>query len=168
MPGPDDGLGKKAEMRIKEWLDKSESGYSFDRFYDQMTGFYLTSRNICDFVCYKYPYQYFIESKATWKDNFPFSMISETQFNGLLKKSKIKGCFGLIIILFASYKRAFIIDIQDIDYLISQKNQKSLNIKKLDKWNIKYVEIPTIYSKKELLEYSGDFQTLVQKVYSEF
>lgn len=164
MPGPDDGLGKKAEERIKEWLDHPESGYSFDRFYDQMTGFYLTSRNICDFVCYKYPYQYFIESKATWKDRFDFSMISETQFAGLLKKSQIDGCFGLIIVLFASYKRAFILDICGINDIIVNEGKKSLNIKRLASWPINYVEIPTISSRKALLEYSGDFQKLVSQL----
>lgn len=30
MPGPDDGLGKKAEGKIKQWLDDPSSGYSFD------------------------------------------------------------------------------------------------------------------------------------------
>ena len=164
MPGPDDGLGKKAEERIKAWLDHPESGYSFDRFYDQMTGFYLTSRNICDFVCYKYPNQYFIESKATWKDRFDFSMISETQFEGLMNKSQIYGCFGLIIILFASYKRAFILDIKEIKYLIVNKNQKSLNIKKINSWGIHYIEIPTISSRKMLLDYSGDLQDLVSQL----
>lgn len=164
MPGPDDGLGKKAEERIKTWLDHPESGYSFDRFYDQMTGFYLTSRNICDFVCYKYPNQYFIESKATWKDRFDFSMISETQFEGLMNKSQIYGCFGLIIILFASYKRAFILDIKEIKYLIVNKNQKSLNIKKINSWGINYIEIPTISSRKMLLDYSGDLQDLVSQL----
>ena len=33
----DDGLGKKAEQKIKEWLDRPEDGYSFDRIPDQMT-----------------------------------------------------------------------------------------------------------------------------------
>ena len=64
MPGPDDGLGKKAEQKIKAWLDKPESGYSFDRIPDQMTGFYAVSRNICDFVCYKYPNIYYIEAPS--------------------------------------------------------------------------------------------------------
>ena len=35
-----DLLGKKAEKKIKEWLDKSEEGYCFDRIPDQMTGFF--------------------------------------------------------------------------------------------------------------------------------
>lgn len=37
MSGQDDGLGKKAEAKIKQWLDRPSSGYSFDRIPDQMT-----------------------------------------------------------------------------------------------------------------------------------
>ena len=46
-----DGLGKEAEKKIREWLDKPEDGYSFDRIPDQMTGFY-GSKNMCDFTCF--------------------------------------------------------------------------------------------------------------------
>lgn len=156
-----DGLGKKAEEKIREWLDKPELGYSFDRFYDQMTGFYRTSRNICDFVCYKYPYQYYIESKSTYEDRFNFSMLTETQHDGLLEKSKIPGVYGLVIILFATYKRAFIVDIKDIKKL-EDSNKKSLNIKKINKWDIPYAEIPSTPSRKSLLDYDGNLQTLIE------
>lgn len=37
MSGQDDGLGKKAESKIKLWLDNPSAGYSFDRIPDQMT-----------------------------------------------------------------------------------------------------------------------------------
>lgn len=33
----DSSIGKKAELKIKEWLDRPESGYCFDRVPDQMT-----------------------------------------------------------------------------------------------------------------------------------
>ena len=74
MPGADDGLGKKAEEKIEEWLDRPQEGYCFDRIPDQMTGLY-GSKNICDFTLFKSPYMYYIESKATWNDRFDFSMI---------------------------------------------------------------------------------------------
>ena len=160
MESGNDGLGKKAELRIKEWLDNPAQGYSFDRIPDQMTGYYAVSRNICDFICYKYPTQFYIESKSTWKDRFDFSMISDFQYQGLLSKSQIEGCRGYVIILFASYKRAFIVDIRDIDYLKTAKNRKSLNIKKLNSWNIPYQEIPTIPSRKEILNYCGELDML--------
>lgn len=161
-----DGLGKNAEQKLKDWLDRPEDGYSFDRLYDQLSGYYMTSRNICDFICYKYPNIYYIESKATWADRFDFSMIMQHQEEGLLEKSKIPGCYGLIVVLFATYKRAFIIDIRDINKL-KQSGKKSINVKKIDKWNIPYSEIPTISnSRKHLLDYEGDIEELINNLES--
>ena len=163
MPGSDDGLGKKAELKIKQWLDHPELGYSFDRIPDQMSGRYLVSRNICDFICFKSPNLYYIESKATWSDRFDFSRITTFQSEGLTKKSEISFCFGLIIVLFAAYQRAFILKIQDINKQISSRS-KSINIKKIDKWSIPYVEIPTLSSRKTLLDYTGDLEELVRSI----
>ena len=152
----DDKLGKEAENKIWEWLDQPDKGYSFNRLYDQMSGWYMVSRNICDFIVYKYPNIYYIESKATEKDRFDFSMISDTQYDGLLKNSKIQGCYGLVIVLFASYKRAFILDIRDIDDMKANR-KASLNIQKIDKWPIPYTEIQTIpNNRKKLLDYTGE------------
>lgn len=49
-----DDLGKKSEQKIREWLDRPEQGYCFDRIPDQMTGFY-GPKNICDFTLFKSP-----------------------------------------------------------------------------------------------------------------
>lgn len=162
-------IGKEAEKKIKEWLDRPEDGYSFDRLPDQMTGFY-GSKNICDFVCFKSPNMYYIESKATWNDRFDFNMLSETQHDGLLQKSRIANCYGLVIVLFATYKRAFIIDIREIDKL-EKSGVKSLNIKKLDKkgWLCSYKEISTVpNNRKRLLDYTGEIDDYTSKeVYDE-
>jgi penicillin-binding protein-related factor A (putative recombinase) len=154
---------KKAEEKIKEWLDHPELGYSIDRIPDQMNGLY-GSKNICDFMCFHTPNLYYIESKSTYEDRFDFSLISDYQYENLLKKSKIQNVWGLIIILYISHKRAFILDIRDIDKL-SQSGKKSLNIQKLNKWDIPYVEIPTVpNNRKNLLDYEGDLVELVDTI----
>ena len=161
MPGIGE-IGKKAEAKIKEWLDKPAHGYSFDRIPDQMTGQY-GSKNICDFICFKSPNMYYIESKATYEDRFDFNMITETQYDGLLGKSQIANTYGWVIVCFATYKRAFVLDIRDIDELV-QTGQKSLNIKKVDKWPIRYREIETIpNSRKLLLDYVGDIEYYIPR-----
>ncbi len=163
MPGPDNGLGKKAEQKIKQWLDKPEEGYSFDRIPDQMTGFYAVSRNICDFICFKSPNLYYIESKSTWNSRFDFNNMSDIQYHGLLEKSKIEGCYGVIVVLFASHKRAFLLDIKQVEAIIST-GKKSINIDKIDKWDFLYGEIPTIQNnRKMLLDYSGKFEEIWKK-----
>lgn len=155
MPGADGGLGKNAEKKIREWLDRPSDGYCFDRIPDQTSGFF-GSKNICDFTLFKSPYMYYLESKATWNDRFDFSMITETQYYGLLEKSEIANVFGIIIVLFASYKRAFILDIRGIKELQDQ-GIKSLNIKKIASWKCKWQEIETKQSRKQLLDYAGEF-----------
>lgn len=157
-----DNFGKQAEKKIKEWLDRPEDGYCFDRFYDQMTGFYMVSRNICDFSVYKYPYNYYIESKSTEHDRFDFSELRDNQRNGLRKKANIEGVYGLVIVLFVTYKRAFIFNIKDIADMVDGETAelkiKSVNIKKIDKWEIPYKEIQTIPSRKQLLDYTGELE----------
>ena len=175
MSGLNDLLGKDAEKKIQAWLDRPDLGYCFDRIPDQMTGLY-GSKNICDFACFKSPYFFYIESKATWEDTFKFSMLynntkvadyrtGDTQFKKLLEKSQIQNVFSIVIVCFASYKRSFIFDIRELDKLI-QQGTKSLNINKLSKWDFPYVEIPTIPSRKTLLDYSGDLIQLT-KIFGE-
>lgn len=162
-----DNLGKSAEKKIQEWLDRPEAGYDFQRIPDQMTGFYGSS-NICDFVLYKYPYHYWIESKATWESRFDFSRITDIQYNGLLVKSRISGVYGVVVVLFASHKRAILIDIQQIKSMIDS-GKKSINIDKIDKWDFRYSEIPTIpNSRKKLLDYAGKFEDIFETAVCNF
>lgn len=152
-------LGKDAEDKVREWLDRPDEGYCFDRIPDQMTGFW-GSKNVCDFTLFKYPYMYYLESKATWEDRFDFSMISENQHDEMLKKSKIEGVFAYVVVLFATYKRAFLIDIRDIK-AVEDSGKHSLNIKKIDKWEIPYKEIVTIpNNRKKLLDYAKENNVL--------
>ena len=67
-----ESIGKKAEHKIREWLDKPEEGYCFDRIPDPIGG-YFGQKNICDFTCFKSPNMWYIESKATESDSFDFT-----------------------------------------------------------------------------------------------
>ena len=170
--------GKKAEEKIKLWLDRPDLGYSFDRVPDQMTGFYQVSRNICDFTLYRHPNMFYLESKCTAHDRFDFSELTKAQRDGLRVKAELPGCYGLVIVLFSEYQRAFIFNIKDVaefinpdipieiqasriksDIDVAQLKIKSVNIKKIDKWDIPYYEIPTIPSRKQFLDYDGEFPT---------
>lgn len=101
-----------------------------------MTGFKVTSANICDFIVYKKPYEYYIECKSVHGASLPFRNITETQWNGLLEKSKIRGVYAGIICWFID---------KDITkfYLIGELDQlkdlefKSVNYNWLSGWRIK-------------------------------
>ena len=162
----DNDFGKIAEKRLQSWLTRPQDGYSMDRIPDQMSGFYMVSRNICDFTCYKYPNMHYLESKATIHERFDFNQLTDTQRNGLRLKAEIPGCYGVVLVLFVEYNRAFLFNIKDIADIDPNKPDnaddktflkiKSVNIKKIDKWEIPYWEIETIPSRKQILEYTGD------------
>ena len=69
---------------------------SIDRLHDQMTG-YKGSVNICDFIVYKEPYEFYMECKAVHGNTLPFSNITENQWQGMLTKSKIRGVYAGVI-----------------------------------------------------------------------
>lgn len=90
-------------------------------------------------------------------------MITDTQREGLLKKSRIPFVRGIVIVLFASCKRAFMIDIRSIVKSI-ESGSKSFNINRLNKSQVKMSEIETIQnSRKTFLDYKGDIEDYFQK-----
>ena len=149
-------IGKKAEQKIRQWLNRPDEGYDFNRIPDNMNGFY-GSRNICDFDLYKAPNKYYIESKSTWHSRFDFSMITDYQLENMLKKSQIENVRSIVIVLFVNYQRAFIFDIRDIQEQI-ESGKKSVNITKIANWTIPYKEIRTIPSRKQMLDYEGEIE----------
>ena len=155
-----DDIGKKGESKVREWLDnRLDEGYVIDRLYDPMGGLFGVS-NPCDFIAYRYPNIYYIECKSTWADRFDFAMISPGQMKALTERSSVQGCQCWVIVLFATYKRAFRFKASDIKSA-SDNDIKSLNIKKIDKWPVPYKELTTIPSKKLLLDYSDNLEDLM-------
>jgi len=88
--------GKKFEDVVREAFEKVP-GVSIDRLHDQTTKFKGTSANICDFIVYREPYEYYFECKSVHGNTLPFSNITNTQWNGLLQKSQIEGVFAGVI-----------------------------------------------------------------------
>jgi len=81
--------GKDFEWIIRESFEKVPNT-SVDRLHDQTNGF-AGSANICDFIVYHEPLIYYIECKSVHGNTLPFSNITKNQWQGLLKKSQIKG-----------------------------------------------------------------------------
>ena len=90
--------GKQFENVIRKTFE-AFNGVSVDRIHDQTTGF-RDSTNICDFIVYRKPYQYYIECKTVHSDYLSiygknpkkcYGNITNTQWEGLLAKSKIPG-----------------------------------------------------------------------------
>ena len=75
--------GKQFESVIKTSFENSN--FCIDRLHDQTNGF-KGSQNICDFVVFRQPNIMYLECKSCHGNTFPFSNITQTQWNGLLEK----------------------------------------------------------------------------------
>lgn len=96
--------GKQFEGIIQQSFERVPM-LSIDRLHDQTTGF-KGSTNICDFIVYRHPYQYYFECKSVHgstlsiygtKPENKYGAITNKQWEGLLDKSKIIGCVAGVI-----------------------------------------------------------------------
>lgn len=112
--------GKKFEDVIREAFEKVP-GVSIDRLHDQTTH-YKGSTNICDFIVYREPYEYYFECKSVHGNRLPFSNITATQWNGLLEKSFIEGVTAGIICWWVDKDTTKFIPIQTLQKLLNSGN----------------------------------------------
>ena len=145
--------GKKFEEVIKESFLKIPN-VSIDRLHDQTNGF-AGSSNICDFIVYREPYQYYFECKAVHGNtlsihsNEPkrkYGNISNKQWEGMLEKSKILGVFAGVICWWIDKDVTLFIPIQTLQIL------KTLEYKSIryDINTTNYVIIPIPGKKKRV------------------
>jgi recombination protein U len=119
--------GKKFEEDFK----KSFSSFvdiSIDRLKDPMGGF-KGEGNICDFIVYEFPYQYYLELKSYDQKSIPMSAISSTQFEGLMGKAYIKGVTAGVLLNYRwkEVNETYFLDIRKVNELKAQE-KKSISI----------------------------------------
>jgi len=112
--------GKEFEGVVRKAFEKVP-GVSIDRLHDQTTGF-KGSSNICDFIVYREPYEYYFECKSVHGNTLPFRNISATQWNGLLEKSFIEGVTAGIICWWIDKDITKFIPIQTLQKLLNSGN----------------------------------------------
>ena len=126
--------GKQFEDAIREAFEKVP-GVSIDRLHDQTTKFKGTSANICDFIVYKEPYEYYIECKSVHGNTLSIHSndpkhkdgnISNTQWEGLLEKSKIEGVTAGIICWWVDKNKTAFIPIQMLQAMLNH-GKKSIS-----------------------------------------
>lgn len=141
--------GKDFEGVFKECCEKVD-GVSIDRLHDQTTG-YVGSSNICDFIVYRYPYEYYLECKSTHSNTFSihsnpkkdkygrlkgfYGNISDTQWKGLSEKQQIDGVLAGVILWFINKDVTVFIPIEELQRLYD-KGIKSVHysLKDLDNY----------------------------------
>lgn len=145
--------GKKFEQVIRESFERVP-GVSIDRLNDNTAGFKGIA-GICDFIVYREPYEYYFECKSVNRGTFPFSNITDTQWNGLLQKSQIEGVFAGIIVWFIKDEVTCFIPIQ---LLVELKNggHKSINVKYVDNFVYELGGAFKLVGKKKRIFYEYD------------
>jgi hypothetical protein len=128
--------GKDFETVIRKSFE-AVFNCSVDRLHDQVNGF-AGSSNICDFIVYKHPHQYYIECKSCYGNTLNFHNITDHQWEGLLKKTMIEGVIAGVMIWFIDHGKTIFVPIQDLE---SKKLQglKSVNVNELGLWNYRNV-----------------------------
>ena len=147
--------GKQFEAVIKKCFLKVPD-ISIDRLHDQTNGF-LGSANICDFVVYKKPYEYYFECKSVHGNTLPFSNITKNQWQGLLEKSEIKGVAAGIICWWVDKDITKYIPIDELEFL-KRNGNKSLRYD----WNTQYTI--NIKGKKKRVFFDYDMNTFLKEV----
>lgn len=88
--------GKKFEAKFRKDWELTVPDSLLFRIPDQVTGYYGTSQNICDFIGYCYPKLFLLETKSVHGNTFPFTNLS--QYDKLINYIDMKGVISGVII----------------------------------------------------------------------
>ena len=152
--------GKSFENEIRKQL-KMVKGVSVDRIHDQTTGF-LGSKNICDFIVYRYPNQFYLECKTVHGNVLPFSNISDKQWEGLTKKFTIPGVFSGVICWWVDKDITAFIPMQLL-YSLKLRGRKSIRYDCEDSLFNKY-KMLYIKGKKKRVFFNYDMQGFLDEL----
>lgn len=155
--------GKQFEAVVKDCF-LQVPGVSIDRLHDQTNG-YLGSKNICDFIVYKKPYEYYIECKTIHGNTFPLSNITKNQWDGMKEKVKIPGVYAGVLCWWVDKDITMFLPIQ---FLIQIRNNNFVSVPSdyADKWILDcYDHLPTIiHGKKKRVFFDYDMRRFLEEV----
>ena len=131
-----------------------------DRLYDVTTGF-KNQNNICDLMVYKEGTLNYFECKAVHGNTLNFkSHIRNNQWDGLLAKSFISGINAGIICWFIDVDKTIFLDIQYLEYLSEECENKSFNIKK----DINKIPITEIEGNKKRIFFDYNLEKFLEDI----
>lgn len=146
--------GKKFEKNFEvNWL-KSFPNTFLLRLPDQQSGYFGTSRNLCDFIAYNNKTLFLLECKSIKGNTFPLTNLK--QYDKLILKKGIKGVICGVILWFREHDKILFIPIETFEKL-KKDNKKSFNIKMLQDTYYKSIIIPTVKKRTFL---TGDYTVL--------
>lgn len=133
--------GKVFEQRfIKDWLQYLPNKLVM-RLPDQQSGYFGTSANPCDFICYSYPNMFLLELKSHKGNTFPLSAFR--QMDKLINYDGIEGIkVGVVLWFYGENNKVIYIPIRTFKKLVAD-NKKSFNIKYLESQEYECYELPS-------------------------
>lgn len=124
--------GKDFEEVVRKCFEKVKDT-SIIRLPDPAMG-YLGYRNVCDFIVYHYPKQYFIECKSCHGASLPLDNITRNQREGLAEVKDILGVRAGVLVWFVDHDYTVWVPIQVI-LGMRENGEKSLNWKRAQLMN---------------------------------
>lgn len=147
--------GKQFEHVVYKAFEKTLN-VSIDRLHDQTTGF-IGSSNISDFIVYRKPYEYYLECKSVHGNTLPFNNITDTQWQGLLQKSQIKGVYAGILCWWVDKDVTRYIPIQTLQIM------KDIEMKSV-RYDFENDKIITVQGKKKKVFFEYDMEGLLDEI----
>lgn len=147
--------GKQFEEHFRLDFLNSVDGAFLLRLPDQMSGYKGYSKNLCDFIAYKYPNLFLIECKTHNGNTFPLSNL--TQYDMLKARVGIYGVRVGVIIWFVDRDLIVYVPISEISKM-KNDGKKSVHVDMLKKNEYRLIEIPT---EKKRVFLSGDYSVLL-------
>ena len=132
--------GKQFEKQIEAAL-LNVPATTVDRQHDQTTG-YLGSSNVCDYIAYHYPHQYYFECKSCYGNTLNWSAITKTQWDGLLAKSDCPGVVAGYFIWFIDHDVTIFVDAEWMRFLKDLGDKSFHVIKSLEKLQGHFYIVP--------------------------
>lgn len=131
--------GKKFEDRFREdWL-KMPNAFIL-RLPDQQSGYFGTSANPCDFICYSYPNMFLLELKSHGGNTFPLSAFR--QYEKIRTYNGKEGIKVGVVLWFTDHDKVLYIPVSSFDKIVAD-DKKSFNIKYLETQEYECYEIPS-------------------------
>ena len=126
------------------------------RLPDQQSGYYGTSANPCDFICYSYPNMFLLELKSHGGSTFPLSAFR--QYDKIKTFDGLTGIKVGVVLWLYDYDKVVYVPVRTFNKLV-QDNRKSFNIKYLDSQEYECYEIPSIKLRSYM---TSDYSVLVK------
>ncbi len=150
--------GKRWEQNFKDSL-----GLSCIRLYDTTNGF-SGVRNPCDFIYYRYPYQYLFELKSTKDKSLYLNMeTTKRQIDSLIELGKIDGILGGLCVEFREEQRAFFIPAVVCREFLDIRCKKSISIRDCEEHEL-IREIPLEYKRTNCAVNKVEFDAVMSSL----